>query len=102
MISFNRIATLGAMLLFFLVTPVQAASYQEYKCHVVSSKKGDQVIFYRWKTADFKLKMAGIPGRQLSDAKGKKYFVKDVRECVLLSEDFSSEESQRIDERTLR
>lgn len=104
MMSFNRVAFIfsASMLLFCSFSWANAAFYQEYKCHVVSSKKGGQVVFYRWKVSDFQLKMASIPGRQLTDAKGRKYFIKDVEECVPLSEDFSSEKAQRIDEKTLR
>ncbi|GIU27329.1 TapY2 family type IVa secretion system protein [Shewanella sp. MBTL60-007] len=79
-----------------------AVEYEEYKCHVVSSKKGEQVVFYRWRVSDFKLKFASLPGKQLTDHKGKKYFIREATECVPLTKDFSSEKARRVDERTLR
>jgi hypothetical protein len=102
MIRLNHVAFFAAISLVFALPEANANPYQDYKCHIVSSKKDDRVVFYRWKVNDFKLKMASMPGQQLSDIKDKKYFIKEVQECVLLSEDFSSEKSQRVDEKTLR
>lgn len=102
MIRFNHLALCASILLVFALPEANATSYQDYKCHIVSNNKDDKVVFYRWNVKDFKLKMASMPGQQLTDNNDKKYFIKDVEECVLLSEDFSSEKSQRIGERTLR
>lgn len=102
MIRLNHLALCASILLVFALPEANATTYQDYKCHIVNDKKDELVVFYRWKANDFKLKMASMPGQQLSDIKGEKYFIKGVEECVLLSENFSSEKSQRIDERTLR
>ena len=96
--------TLSVGILFAValsIAPAEAA-YQEYKCHVSSTKKGEQVVFYRWKEKDVQLKVVGLPGKQLTDHQGKKYFIRNVFECVSLGEDFSSEKAKRLDERTLR
>ncbi|ABV35814.1 conserved hypothetical protein [Shewanella sediminis HAW-EB3] len=98
----RNIVYLGSLLAVALSIAPAEAAYQEYKCHVSSTKKGGQVVFYRWKETDLQLKVAGLPGKQLTDHQGKKYFIKEVFECVSLGEDFSSEKAQRLDERTLR
>lgn len=74
---------------------------QDYKCHI-NTAKGDKVVFYRWKSQGVALKIASLPGKQLVDTKGKKYFIQDVVECVPLTEVFSSDNSKALDERTLR
>ncbi|ABZ75709.1 hypothetical protein Shal_1140 [Shewanella halifaxensis HAW-EB4] len=102
MIRLKYLFLTSAAALLFPTSQALAVEYQEYKCHVVSSKKGEQVVFYRWKVSDFKLKFASLPGKQLTDHKGKKYFIRDATECVPLTKDFSSEKARRVDERTLR
>lgn len=74
---------------------------QDYKCHI-DSAKGEKVVFYRWKPKDLNVRVASLPGRQLADSKGKKYFIKDVVECVPLSQEFTSEQSKKLDKMTLR
>lgn len=76
-------------------------SAQDYKCHI-SSAKGDKVVFYRWKSKDVNLNAASLPGKQLVASDGKKYFIKDVVECVSLSQEFTSDESKQLDKITLR
>uniref|UniRef100_Q0HS91 Uncharacterized protein n=1 Tax=Shewanella sp. (strain MR-7) TaxID=60481 RepID=Q0HS91_SHESR len=79
----------------------QSQSMQDYKCHVNLSK-GDKVLFYRWKISEVNLKAAGLPGAQRKSSDGKKYFIKDVVECVPLTQDFTGEESKLLDAGTLR
>lgn len=74
---------------------------QDFKCHI-DTAQGDKVVFYRWKTDELALKMAGLPGSRLTDGKGKKYYIKSVTECVPLNVDFGSEEAQKLDKHTLR
>ncbi|NMH64738.1 TapY2 family type IVa secretion system protein [Shewanella salipaludis] len=74
---------------------------QDYKCYI-GSVKGDQIVFFRWQATELKLKMAGLPGRQLMDNKGKKYFIKAVEECVPLDEEFTLGRAQQLDKATLR
>ena len=78
------------------------AAKQDYKCFINSTKKGDQVVFYRWDDKDVRLRVASLPGKQLTDNKGKKYFIKSVEECVPLSQEFSGEKAKRLDKQTLR
>ncbi|WP_258406578.1 TapY2 family type IVa secretion system protein [Shewanella spartinae] len=84
-----------------LITPTYG-NMQEYKCFVTSAKKGGQVVFYQWQESQLQLRVAGLPGKQLTDAKGKKYFIKEVEECVPLSESFTSDKAKAVDKRTLR
>jgi hypothetical protein len=74
---------------------------QDYKCHI-DSAQGDKVVFYRWKTDELALKIAGLPGSQLADSRGKKYYIKSVAECVPLNVDFGSDEAQKLDKQTLK
>ncbi|MCL1040630.1 MULTISPECIES: TapY2 family type IVa secretion system protein [Shewanella] len=78
------------------------AAKQDYKCFINSTKKGEQVVFYRWNEKDLQLRVASLPGKQLTDNKGKKYFIKSVEECVPLGHEFSSTNAKRIDKQTLR
>ncbi|MFV7769304.1 TapY2 family type IVa secretion system protein [Shewanella marisflavi] len=78
------------------------AAKQDYKCFINSTKKGEQVVFYRWSEKDLQLRVASLPGKQLTDNKGKKYFIKSVEECVPLNEEFSSKQAKALDKRTLR
>ncbi|QYK13992.1 TapY2 family type IVa secretion system protein [Shewanella rhizosphaerae] len=78
------------------------AEKQDYKCFIQSSKKGEQVVFYRWDVKDAKLRANSLVGKRLSDSHGKKYFIKSVAECVPLSEEFSSGKAQKLDRQTLR
>lgn len=93
------IAILCATPLFVLAAA--GNTKQDYKCHIITAK-ADKVVFYRWKLQGVALKIASLPGKQLVDTKGKKYFIKDVVECVPLTEMFSSDNSKALDERTLR
>ncbi|ASF17346.1 TapY2 family type IVa secretion system protein [Shewanella sp. FDAARGOS_354] len=74
---------------------------QDYKCHIMASK-GEKVVFYHWKVKDVNLNIASLPGKQLTASDGKKYFIKDVVECVSLSQEFTSDESKQLDKITLR
>jgi len=76
-------------------------TFQEYKCHITMAK-ADKVVFYRWKVKEVPMHIAGMPGKQLTGSDGKKYFIKDVVECVPLSQDFTTEESKQLDKVTLR
>lgn len=98
----NKLISLLLSGFILSVSPLSFAAKQDYKCFVHSSKKGDQVVFYRWKEKDARLRFASLPGSQLTDSKGKKYFIKSVEECVLLSQEFSSHEAKKIDKQTLR
>lgn len=84
-----------------LITPAYA-KMKDYKCFITSVKKGGQVVFYRWEESQLPIRVAGLPGKQLTDAKGKKYFIKEVEECVPLSDSFTSDKENAVDKRTLR
>ncbi len=84
-----------------LITPAYA-KMQDYKCFISSTPKGGQVVFYRWEESQLLLRVAGLPGKQLTDVKGKKYFIKEVEECVPLSDSFTSDKANAVDKRTLR
>lgn len=94
---------IGLVLGIFSCVSVAATSEpaQDYKCHITASK-GDKVVFYRWKVKDVNLNIASLPGKQLTASDGKKYFIKDVVECVPLSQEFTSDESKQLDKITLR
>ncbi|MCW3173434.1 TapY2 family type IVa secretion system protein [Shewanella subflava] len=94
------ISVLTCFTLCSLSLPVSAAK-QDYKCYV-NTTKGSKVLFYRWQEKDAQLRSARIVGKQLTDNKGKKYFIKEVEECVLLSQDFKSEKAKEQDKQTLR
>ncbi|MFB2801516.1 TapY2 family type IVa secretion system protein [Shewanella seohaensis] len=74
---------------------------QDYKCHVTTTN-GDKVLFYRWWVKDVNLSMASLPGTQKVGGDEKKFFIKEVVECVELSKEFTNENSKKIDELTLR
>ena len=95
------IGALSCLVLYGVTTSAVAAK-QDYKCYISSSKKGEQVVFYRWDEKDARLRTASLPGKQLTDKKGKKYFIKEVEECVPLSQEFSSKEAKAKDKQTLR
>lgn len=95
------ISILACACLYSFAMPALAAK-QDYKCYINSSKKGEQVVFYRWDEKDARLRAARLPGKQLTDKKGKKYFIKEVEECVPLNQEFSSKEAKAKDKRTLR
>lgn len=78
-----------------------ASEKLEYKCYV-DTTDGDKVVFYRWQIHEFELKVASLAGRQNVNTKGKKYFIKDVVECVALNEEFSSSSAKKLDLNTLR
>ncbi|MCL1141474.1 TapY2 family type IVa secretion system protein [Shewanella gaetbuli] len=86
--------------LLSMAMPVVAAKH-DYKCYIHSTK-GDQVLFFSWQEQDAELRAARLVGKQLTDHKGKKYFLKEVEECVLLSEEFTSDKAKARDKRTLR
>lgn len=86
----------------FCITSTTYAAKQDYKCFVDSLPKGERVIFYRWNEKDVQLRVASLPGTQLTDNKGKKYYIKSVEECVPLNKAFSSVKAQNIDKHTLR
>jgi hypothetical protein len=77
--------------------------WQDYKCHITSLSVGERVLFYRWKIKDAKLNEAKLSGKQFKDRdSGKKYFIKEVSECLPLGETFKLESAQKIDSKTLR
>lgn len=90
-----------SMFSFMSVAAISDTTARDYKCHITAAK-GDKVVFYRWKVKDANLNIASLPGKQLAASDGKKYFIKDVVECVPLSQDFSREDSQQLDKITLR
>jgi len=85
----------------FISTAAAASEKQEYKCYVDTSD-GAKVVFYRWQTHEFDIKVASLAGRQNVNNKGKKYFIKDVAECVALNDEFSSSSAKKLDLKTLR
>ncbi|MCG9695995.1 TapY2 family type IVa secretion system protein [Shewanella sp. Isolate11] len=95
------IMSVTCVLAMAMSQPVLAAK-QDYKCFINSSAKGHQVVFYRWDSKDLQQKAASLVGKQRTDNKGKKYFIKSVEECVPLSEEFSSKQAKAQDKRTLR
>lgn len=94
---------IGLVLVFFSCVSVAATSElaQDYKCHITASKV-EKLVFYRWKVKDLNLNIASLPGKQLTASDGKKYFIKDVVECVPLNQEFTSDKSQQLDKVTLR
>lgn len=102
MIKAKYVIYCSAIALLLSAPLTMAAEYKSYKCHLVSAKKGGEIKFYRWNVKDFKMKQAQLPGKQLKDDKGKKYFIYEVVECVPLTEDFSAEESRKLDKNTPR
>ncbi|MGI2197638.1 TapY2 family type IVa secretion system protein [Shewanella baltica] len=94
---------MGLVLGIFSCVSVAATSEpaQGYKCHITAAK-GDKVVFYRWKVKDVNLNIASLPGKQLTASDGKKYFIKEVIECVSLSQEFTSDNSKQLDKVTLR
>ncbi|MBW8184438.1 TapY2 family type IVa secretion system protein [Shewanella nanhaiensis] len=86
--------------LLSLSTTAVASEKQDYKCFV-NSTDGDKVVFYRWKTDELKLKMAKLVGRTNTNKKGKKYFIKEVQECVHINDTFESADAQKVDKVTL-
>ncbi len=46
--------------------------------------------------------MARLSSKPLKDTQGKRYYIKQASECVLLNEEFSSEKARKLDEVTLR
>ncbi|MGX9462384.1 TapY2 family type IVa secretion system protein [Shewanella sp. A14] len=77
--------------------------WQDYKCHITSSSLGERILFYRWKVNDIKRNQAKLSGSQFKDYRsGKKYFIKEVSECLPLNGTFKLETAQKIDRETLR
>lgn len=74
---------------------------QDYKCHVTTTND-DKVLFYRWRLNDVSMNMASLPNKQKVGGDKKKFFIKEVVECVELSQEFTSENSKNIDKLTLR
>ena len=89
-----------SLLLFALSTSAFASEKQDYKC-LINSTDGDKVVFYRWETKKIKLKIAALVGRSNMNKKGKKYYIKNVDECVVINQDFESADGQNIDKITL-
>ncbi len=83
------------------VAEVKSSSAQDYKCHIITAN-GESVVFYRWKLADASARVSSLVGQKRTDSDGKKYFIKEVVECVPLSQVFTAEDSQKLDQRTLR
>ncbi|GGI99204.1 hypothetical protein GCM10007978_41300 [Shewanella hanedai] len=89
-----------SLFLFALSMSTFASEKQDYKCFI-NSTDGDRVVFYRWEAKEIKLKMATLVGRTNMNKKGKKYYIKNVQECVLINQDFESSDGQDIDKITL-
>ncbi|WP_065187439.1 TapY2 family type IVa secretion system protein [Shewanella woodyi] len=89
-----------SIFLFGLSATTVASAKQDYKCFV-NSTDGDKVVFYRWKADELKLKMAKLVGRTNTNKRGKKYFIKEVQECVNINENFESAGAQKVDKVTL-
>ncbi|GIU51627.1 TapY2 family type IVa secretion system protein [Shewanella sp. KT0246] len=80
----------------------KANEKQDYKCHVTTSSE-DRVIFFRWKASEADNKMARLAGRKMKDyQKNRKYFIREVNECLPLDAIFSTSLGREIDNRTLR
>lgn len=89
-----------SLLLLLGSTPAIAAK-QSYKCYLLTTN-GPEIAFYRWKEQDLPTKQAELVASKRKDNRGKAYYVKDVKECTLLSEEFSSAEAKALDKKTLR
>ena len=83
------------------VVAAEPESKQDFKCFITSIK-GEKVAFFRWELNNWKLKMAKLPGTQLKDSNGRKYYIKSVEECVELDNDFTSDAAILLDKQTLR
>ena len=88
------------LLVVFSSVAVYASEKQEYKCYV-NSTDGDKIIFYRWQITEYKLKVASLPGRINVSKDNKKYYIKDVHECVLMNETFTLGRAQKLDRATV-
>ncbi|MCL1073609.1 TapY2 family type IVa secretion system protein [Shewanella dokdonensis] len=95
----NKYIFLGTLLALGC-TQVQAAK-QSYKCYLLTTE-GEEIAFYRWNEPDLPTKQAALVATKRKDNQGKTYYIKDVKECVLLSEAFSSAQAQALDKQTLR
>lgn len=77
-----------------------AEVFQDYKCYVKSSYGDEYVVFFKWKEKDANRQMLALPAKQLSDKMGKKYFVKQIDECVPVDKYFSSIKAKELDMHT--
>lgn len=88
------------LLAVFSSLAVYASEKQEYKCYV-DSTDGEKIVFYRWQVSEYKLKSASLPGRMNVSKDNKKYYIKDVHECVLIDEEFTKGRAQKLDRATV-
>ena len=91
---------MSLLLAVFSSSLVFASEKQDYKCYV-NSTDGDKIVFYRWQVTEYKLKAASLPGRINVNKDNKKYYIKDVHECVLLNEEFTLGLAQKLDRATV-
>ncbi|QSX30872.1 TapY2 family type IVa secretion system protein [Shewanella cyperi] len=99
--NFSLRMIVGTSLILSSVAFADGEAYQDYKCYVKTSGQ-DRVVFYSWQSSKVEVKMKALSGSQLTDKKGKKFYIKDPVECVLLSEKFTSAKAQELDSKTLR
>lgn len=85
----------------FIVSSAQAAEKAEYKCFV-DGKLGEQIVFYRWKVAEFEMKVRTLVGRYNRTTSGNKYIITAVMECTRIEEDFTNMDAKALDAVTLR
>ncbi len=88
------------LLSVFSSVAVYASDKQEYKCFI-NSTDGEKIVFYQWKVNEYKLKAASLPGRINFNKKNKKYYIKDVHECVIINETFTMGRAQKLDRATV-
>ncbi|WP_299568233.1 TapY2 family type IVa secretion system protein [uncultured Shewanella sp.] len=85
-----------------LISVAKATEKQDYKCHVSTSSE-DRVIFFNWTASEVDKKMARLTGRKMKDyQKNRKYFIREVNECLPLNATFSTSLGREIDNKTLR
>ena len=84
------------LLAVFSSSLVFASEKQDYKCYV-NSTDGDKIVFYRWQVKEYKLKVDSLPGRINVSKDNKKFYIRNVHECVLINETFTLGRAQKLD-----
>lgn len=100
-----NLKTYGAFIFFFFCClPLGSAATEtsaEFKCYINSNSRAE-IAFYVWPISELNLRMANLIGTTRVDSNNKRYFIKDVEECVALQDDFTSSKAQALDKATPR
>ncbi|MDB2385818.1 TapY2 family type IVa secretion system protein [Shewanella sp.] len=87
--------------LLFAVVAKPSVDKLDYKCFVQVSGE-HYVRFYRWPVKLFPVKVTSLVGQSFIDKRGNTAFIKQVKECVPVSDPFKSQRANRQDALTLR